>query len=74
MSPLNKIRDVRADLKQQLGLRCNEIRLRFASYVNFIRRSLQREGITVKELCASLLNLPAFDVDRNIPNTEKCVS
>ena len=63
--------DLRSDLRQQLALRYNDIRIRFSSYVNFVRRALQRGGVTARALSTSLLTLPAFDANPGQPGSDR---
>ena len=48
------------DLKQQLEGNLEALRNKYASYVSYIRESLQEKQVDVEELRTHLLNLPAF--------------
>ena len=51
---------VRVDLKQQLKQNFKQISRRFASFVNYVRKSVLQIGISADDLCAYLLSLPAL--------------
>ena len=51
---------VRVDLKQQLKQNFKQISQRFASFVNYVRKSILQMNISADDLCAYLLSLPAL--------------
>ena len=51
---------VRVDLKHQLKQNFKQISRCFASFVNYVRKSILQMGISADDLCASLLSLPAL--------------
>ena len=51
---------VRVDLKQQLKQNFKQISRRFASFVNYVRKSILQMNISADDLCAYLLSLPAL--------------
>ena len=48
------------DLKQQLKQNFKQISRRFASFVNYVRKSILQMNISADDLCAYLLSLPAL--------------
>ena len=57
--------EVRADLKQQLEQNLKKITRRYVSFVNCVRTSIIRKGISAEDLSAYLLALPAFKSDKS---------
>ena len=57
--------EVRADLKQQLEQNLKTITRRYVSFVNCVRTSIIRKGISAEDLSAYLLALPAFKSDES---------
>ena len=51
---------VRVDLKQQLKQNFKQISRCFASFVNYVRKSVLQMNIVADDLCAYLLSLPAL--------------
>ena len=52
--------DVLKDLKYQLQLNLNEIIQRYNSYVQYIRESIIKQGVTARNMCTFLMGLSAF--------------
>jgi hypothetical protein len=48
-------------VKQHLEKNIKQISRRYSSYVRCLRISIERQGISVEDLCGYLLSLPAFD-------------
>ena len=57
--------EVCADLKQQLELNLKKITRRYVSFVNCVRQTILRKGISAGDLSAYLLALPAFKSDKS---------
>ena len=57
--------EVRADLEQQLEQNLKKITRRYVSFVNCVRTSIIRKGISAGDLSAYLLALPAFKSDKS---------
>ena len=63
--------EIHNDLKQQLKHNYKTIRFQYSSYINCIRTSLEKKGVTVKNLSFYLLTLPAFDCTCDIDDEDE---